>query len=121
MMIALVVLGAVLAVLRWTLSGGAFPFDGSLVNAALSALGIALVVLFGLAMAALLFWAIFAFTALGRNSPLGGPRDWAKWGAVQQLKERYAKGLVSRDEYLKVLADLEGPAAPAAAAPAEPR
>ena len=120
-MIALVVLGIFLTFIRWMMGGSAVTFDGSLINAALSALGIAMVVLFGLAMAALIFWAIFAFTALGKNSNLGGPRDWAQWGAIQQVKERYAKGLIARDEYLRVLADLERPSAAAAPAPAEPK
>lgn len=112
--IAFIVLGLAVAFLRWAFGGNLGPFDGSLLNTGLQILGILLMVVFGLAIAALVMFAIFSFSPMGRNTPWGGPRDWASIGAISELKKRYANGLVSREDYLRLLADLEGPPAPPA-------
>jgi uncharacterized membrane protein len=112
--IAFIVLGLAVAVVRWALGGSWEPFDGTFLNAGLQILGIFLLVVFGLAVAGIVIFAIFAFGPWGRHAPWGGPRDWSSFEAVANLKKRYANGLVSREDYLRLLGDLEShPAAPA--------
>lgn len=116
--VALVVLGIAFSIVRWAWGGFPAPFDGSVMAGVLSALGIFLMVMFGLAVAGAVIWVLFAAGATATGSPWGTPKDWASMGAVSELKKRYARGLVSREEYLRVLADLEAP--PKANEPAPP-
>lgn len=64
----------------------------------------------------LLFWggiivlAFFAIRALVRSEGRGDRDDWQRPGepnALEILKERYARGEISREEYLDMRRDLE--------------
>ncbi len=113
-LIALVALGVVISLLRWASGGGFPPMDGSMMAGAVSAFGIVMMVFLGLAVAGLIIWVLFSMTAMSRSAPWGGPKDWSTFGAVSELKKRYARGMVSREEYMRTLQDLEGtPPAPA--------
>lgn len=112
--IALVIVGVVLSALRWVLVGGPAVFDGRMMETGASALAMALWMLFGLVVVVLVIWFFFAAIA-PVVAPRGmmQPRDWSSFGAIAELKKRYARGEVSREDFLRVLADLEGAQAPA--------
>ena len=113
--IALVVLGLAFGLIRWAFGFGGPPMDGSMMAGAFSVVGLALMVFFMLALAGMVIWAVFAFAGAGQRGPWWAEKDWASFGAVSELKKRYARGLVSREEYLRVLSDLEPHHPPAAA------
>jgi uncharacterized membrane protein len=111
--IAVVVIGIAVGVMRWAFGMNGAPFDGTMMGWGLSALMMFMWVVFALAIAGVVIWALlmFAPAVAGRanGAPFGTPRDWSTMGAVAELKKNYARGMVSREEYLRRLEDIEGP------------
>jgi uncharacterized membrane protein len=107
LLVAFIVLAAVVLFARWFFTD-VTPFDGRLVETGLSAFVVVLWVVLGLGIAAVVMWAIFTVVAPTLMQQFGkGPTDWATFGAVSELKKRYAHGDITRQDYLEKLEDLE--------------
>lgn len=70
-------------------------------------LGGLLMLLFWIVVIALAFWAIRALTRTGRDRDEGRPLDLHENTALEILKQRYARGEISREEYQEMRRDLE--------------
>jgi len=70
-------------------------------------LGGLLMLLFWVIVIALAVWAIRAITRTGRDREEGRPLDLHENTAVEILKQRYARGEISREEYQDLRRDLE--------------
>jgi uncharacterized membrane protein len=117
--IGLVVLLILLGVLRNVVNNP----DGAPWVDVSTGLGIAVAVIGAFAVLALFLAVIFGLVLpalAGKGGDWMNPDRWSAFEATKDLKGRYARGEVSREEYLAVLADLERPAPPTAREAAPP-
>lgn len=117
--IGVLVILILLAVLRSVANGSA---GGPWLEVA-GGFGIALAVLGGIAVFALFLAVIFGLVLPALSSRGGdwmNPERWATFEATKDLKVRYARGEISREEYMAVLRDLEPGAFAREAPPAGP-
>ena len=110
--IAFVFLAAVVLFARVLFTDVA-PFDGRLLEAGVTVLVFVFWIVLGLGIAAIVMWAIFTAVAPALVHQFGkGPAEWSSFAAVSELKRRYARGEMTREDYLLRLEDIERREAP---------
>lgn len=67
-----------------------------------------MMVLFWGGIIALAVWFVQALTRRETGEPSAGRPGSPSWAPVEAAKERYARGEISRDEFLQIRKDLEG-------------
>ncbi len=115
LVIAFIVLAAVGLFARWFFTD-VTPFDGRLLQTGVSVLVVVLWVVLGLAIAATLMWAISTAAAPALVRQFGkSPAEWSSFGAGSDLKRRYVRGEMTREDYLQKIEDIERRETPPAA------
>ena len=122
---AFFVIALTMAALRYAVSGDS-PVFGPIGEFGWQAAQIALWVLFALALAAVVFAAVAGLLLPALTHEKGSwfdPARWSSFEAIKDVKVRYAAGRITREEYLRLMEDLEGrpQTPPPAPAPAQPR
>lgn len=114
---AFIVLTAVVLFARWLFTD-VTPFDGRLLEAGATVLVVVFWIVLGLGIAAIVIWAIFTAVAPSLVHQFGkGPAEWSSFAAVSELKRRYARGAMTREDYLQKLEDIERRETPPAPVP----
>lgn len=105
--VAFILLTAIVLFARWLFTD-ATPFGGQLLEAGAAVLVVVFWIALGLGTAAIVLWAIFTAVAPALVHHFGkSPAEWSSFAAVSELKCRYARGEMTREDYLQKLEDIE--------------